>query len=799
MTTTRRPFLPALGAIAALALAGLAAAPASAIEAYGGPDPTAELSLEPGTAASAEPGMEVTSEGAEESAAEETSPKAPADIAATSETGREPTDGPDEANHEPAGDSAAERNDETIAVTSGENAGPGTLREAVEQSNYDRQPWRVISVDVPEVTLTDPVEITSSVEIRGAGAEHTRIFFVPREPDYEYTMLKARDAGVRLDSITLASEDIAIGLSLQGPHTPDAPSTISNSVIEGFGYMGVYSWGSSSALTVTGTTFRDNGTAVEAESMRNAPITLVDSHFVGSSSTALSVISYIPDRSSGVRIERSTFAENGSNKNGGEWWYPPTAGAVEIGGEFALAGGDGSPVSIIDSNFLGNVGYQSGAIALNPWFSQSETAVAHPHVLVSGSTFVDNYALADENAYDPSAAAIQYPLSPTRSGDDEQPELGTGLRIENSTFDHLAAATRGLSQAIVAGSPDGVSIELDHVTATDATLPPFSGYWASPLSVSRSVIDSGGVDPFGSAVDEESQSQPVTVSDSIFTSASDRVALGEGSTQVIDASALGLGELGPNGGATDTRLPAADSPLVDAVTTAGSLAVDQRGLPRPAGAAADIGAVELQPDAVAGSTIALGPDASVGNGKTATFTVTRTADDTGNANGTRNATDSAAALPAVSVEIATIPGTAAAGVDFVAAQATLEWAAGDTSPQTFSVETLPREAPQPEREFTVRLSSPSADVTLGRDSAIATLEALVEESPGGGIDPDTDTGTELINDPDPEPLSETGANGGLIWLAAAALLVAGAGAWAVARARRHASLPRGPGQLDGDA
>jgi putative cell wall-binding protein len=68
---------------------------------------------------------------------------------------------------------------------------------------------------------------------------------------------------------------------------------------------------------------------------------------------------------------------------------------------------------------------------------------------------------------------------------------------------------------------------------------------------------------------------------------------------------LGLGALADNGGPTPTRLPAADSPLVDAIPPGAcgdgdtlattTMAADQRGLPRPAGGGCDIGAVEVQP------------------------------------------------------------------------------------------------------------------------------------------------------------------------------------------------------------
>lgn len=57
-----------------------------------------------------------------------------------------------------------------------------------------------------------------------------------------------------------------------------------------------------------------------------------------------------------------------------------------------------------------------------------------------------------------------------------------------------------------------------------------------------------------------------------------------------------LGALADNGGETDTRAPAADSPAVNAATACGPRPADQRGNPLPAGPACDLGAVELGAD-----------------------------------------------------------------------------------------------------------------------------------------------------------------------------------------------------------
>jgi hypothetical protein len=53
--------------------------------------------------------------------------------------------------------------------------------------------------------------------------------------------------------------------------------------------------------------------------------------------------------------------------------------------------------------------------------------------------------------------------------------------------------------------------------------------------------------------------------------------------------------LANNGGPTLTHLPPAGSAAIDNGSGVGAPAIDQRGFPRPAGGAVDVGAVEVQP------------------------------------------------------------------------------------------------------------------------------------------------------------------------------------------------------------
>ena len=80
-----------------------------------------------------------------------------------------------------------------------------------------------------------------------------------------------------------------------------------------------------------------------------------------------------------------------------------------------------------------------------------------------------------------------------------------------------------------------------------------------------------------------------------------------------DSILVNLPGLANNGGPTLTHLPPAGSAAIDNGSSVGAPSIDQRGLPRPAGGAVDVGAVEVQP---------IPPPATAT--RTATATATRT-------------------------------------------------------------------------------------------------------------------------------------------------------------------------------
>lgn len=85
-----------------------------------------------------------------------------------------------------------------------------------------------------------------------------------------------------------------------------------------------------------------------------------------------------------------------------------------------------------------------------------------------------------------------------------------------------------------------------------------------------------------------------------------------------------LGSLANNGGLTETMLPQAGSPAIDAGSDAlipASITTDQRGSPRIANGVVDIGAVEVQPSTPQAPTITSAPNAIFSTSVTNSFTV----------------------------------------------------------------------------------------------------------------------------------------------------------------------------------
>jgi hypothetical protein len=173
-----------------------------------------------------------------------------------------------------------------------------------------------------------------------------------------------------------------------------------------------------------------------------------------------------------------------------------------------------------------------------------------------------------------------------------------------------------------------------------------------------------------------------------------------------------LGPLAQNGGPTQTHALLSDSPALDAGTDAVvgpplNLQTDQRGRPRRAGLAVDIGAFETQPDNTA-PVVASINSFSVAEGQSDRKQISLTV------------SLSRASESEVALQYATVDGTATGGEDYLIASDTLRIPAGATS-GVITVLVNGDTAVEPDETFFVLLSNPSsAELQAGQGQVTIT-------------------------------------------------------------------------------
>ncbi len=120
---------------------------------------------------------------------------------------------------------------------------------------------------------------------------------------------------------------------------------------------------------------------------------------------------------------------------------------------------------------------------------------------------------------------------------------------------------------------------------------------------------------------------------------------------------------------------------------------------------------------------------------------------------------------AVSVDYSTVPGTAAAGSDFIATSGRLEWASGDDSPRTVEVRIVADNVAEGTESYSLQLSAPGGGAVL----IGATQVAEITESSG---QPGSTPPPAPPTPPQASPGSSSGGGGGAFgWLDVIGLLM----------------------------
>jgi len=108
----------------------------------------------------------------------------------------------------------------------------------------------------------------------------------------------------------------------------------------------------------------------------------------------------------------------------------------------------------------------------------------------------------------------------------------------------------------------------------------------------------------------------------------------------------------------------------------------------------------------------------------------------------------------VSLTYATVADTATAGSDFTETSGTLTWADGDATEQSINIAINNDDAEESDESFSVELSDPTNQATLGADSVTITIAA--NDTPIVVAPPPAPP-------PSPAPVTSNGGGGGIGW------------------------------------
>lgn len=569
-------------------------------------------------------------------------------------------------------------------------------------------------------------------------------------------------SAIRVNESSLSADDIVAStgyFGIDGGYVDGI--TLSNSVISGARQNGIRVAVLDGPMTVSGTDVTDSEFQGIAVYRAYAPITINDSTISGNGNYLANNPyyggpyyggPYYSSGGSGVDIERlystltiadSVVNDNTGTRGGGvqvtEGYgsvnilrttisgndVTATLGNPYVNNHGAPGGGGGvrvvnfyGDVLIEDSVVSGNTAQEGGGLYFEIYGGNTATirrstisnnsAIRAGGIRMTGSEYdaslvIEDSSITGNDAYAYAGAIqIQYNVNATIdrttiAGNTAQFNAPIGvvegysdLDIVNSTVTSNSGGYAGL----VAGYYSDVSIRHTTVSGNSSYGATIRTYDYASVTIDHSIVTgNGGADlANGSYVSADNSLLPAVNSGDGF---------GAGNLYVDDPV---LGPLQDNGGLTETMMPLAGSPALDAgdAAIAGPPATDQRGEGRISNII-DIGAVEINP-----GTVDISPAAvSVAeDGGSITVTVTRSGGTEG----------------AATVTVATVAGTATADSDYTTTSVDVSWADGEGGDKTVDVPILTDiEDPEADEQFTVVLSAPSAGLTVGADTTTVTI------------------------------------------------------------------------------
>lgn len=476
----------------------------------------------------------------------------------------------------------------TFNVTTNADSGAGSLRQALIDANANAEPdvIELSSISGQTIALSSGALYSGEDEITINGAG------VTVDAGGNSRVMETYYADLTLNDLTITGGDSFDGKG-SGP---------------GGGIYSKYGDLTLNNTTVTGNTAGAPGGGIAVTGFQS-DVTINDSVISGNTSGAYGGGLFAYTYSGNVLISGSTIS--GNSVEGGGLQPPPPGpntagrelaqrlaarlndperrpaalrgepgGASQGGGGFVIVG-DGD-IEVTDSTISGNqADAGAGLFAIS----------AYGSVSVVGSTFSVNQA--DQFG---GAGVLQGKYAVSLSNSTISGNSSGGLNGGFALYSSAAGPQRGDGTR---GDPGSVTIEFTTVTGNTAV--DIGGIGISSdvsATIDASVIsgNTATTDPDIGFEPGSTATADVSVSLIGVDSSSGTLTFDAASAALLGQNPL-LGPLADNGGPTFTHLPAASSPLIDAVA-AGEFGcgtifnIDQRGEPRPQGAGCDIGALE---------------------------------------------------------------------------------------------------------------------------------------------------------------------------------------------------------------
>lgn len=418
----------------------------------------------------------------------------------------------------------------------------------------------------------------------GATAIFTNVDFIGNETINSGGAINAQQGrlfidGALFDSNSTTNSGGAIRLESSVSDASITNANFSNNMANFTG--GAFSSRFAGNIIITDSTFTDNS-LTDSASGRGAGIYIQDDSQViirdvvvdGNSGSNLGGGIYAA-RVRDLTISDSTVSGNSTSSSGSGIY-------IESGSDTTLSN------ITLDAN-IGSITGGGLSVTDGSVVNANRLIVTNNEANTAGGIAVDNSTLILSNA-----TIANNGTSSSGNGGGIHLTQGAVLDLSNSTVSHNTAMLNGagiyvndsqltvgastISSNVAQGNGGGILLEGD----------------ASAQVANTTITLNDTVSGTGSGISNQTTADDLILSSTIVSGniGDDLVGGSVGSSNFIGGSA-NLGPLQANGGLTETHVPNAGSPVIDAGNNLLSQSIDQRGAAREQGAAADVGAVEV--------------------------------------------------------------------------------------------------------------------------------------------------------------------------------------------------------------